>query len=167
MGLPMSRRLFISFALTVLGFAPWTARDARAQERLAPVNLSAAVENAVSAPAVAAPEQFAFPIAPAQTRTSPMMKSLYVSTALMQGLDVHSTLKALDNGAIEANPLMTGVTKNKAAFIAMKAGIAAGTIFAAHKASKKNRAAAIISLVAINSVYAMVINNNYKVASGR
>ena len=30
-----------------------------------------------------------------------MMSSLYVSTALMQGLDVHSTLKALDAGAAE------------------------------------------------------------------
>jgi len=27
--------------------------------------------------------------------------------------------------------------------------------------------AAIVSLVAINSVYAMVVNQNYKVASGR
>ena len=163
----MSRRLSISFALVVLGFAPWTARDARAQERQTPLNLSAAVENAVSAPVVVVPEQFAYPIAPPQKRIDPMMSSLYASTALMQGLDVHSTLKALDAGAVEGNPLMTGVTKNKAAFIAMKAGIAAGTIFAAHKASKKNRAAAIISLVAINSVYAMVVNHNYKVASGR
>ena len=164
----MSRRLSISFALVVLGFAPWTARDARAQERPTPLNLSAAVvENAVAAPAVAVPEQFAYPIAPPQKRIDPMMSSLYASTALMQGLDVHSTLKALDAGAVEGNPLMTGVTKNKAAFIAMKAGLAAGTIFAAHKASKKNRAAAIISLGALNSVYARVVNHNDKVASGR
>ena len=163
----MSRRLFVSFALVVLGVAPWTAREARAQERPTPLNLTAAVENAVAAPAVAVPEQFAYPIAPPQKRIDPMLSSLYVSTALMQGLDVHSTLKALDAGAIEANPLMTGVTKNKAAFVAMKAGIAAGTIFAAHKASKKNRVAAIVSLVAINSVYAMVINHNYKVARGQ
>ena len=117
--------------------------------------------------AVAVPEQFVYPVAPPQKRIDPMMSSLYVSTALMQGLDIHSTMKALNSGAIEANPLMKGVTGNKAAFIAMKAGIAAGTIFAAHKASKKNRVAAIVSLVAINSVYAMVVNQNYKVASGR
>ena len=69
----MSRRLFISFALVVLGFAPWTARDARAQERPTPVNLPAAVENAVAAPSIAAPEQFAYPIAPPQKRIDPMM----------------------------------------------------------------------------------------------
>ncbi|HEX5215697.1 MAG TPA: DUF5658 family protein [Vicinamibacterales bacterium] len=163
----MSGRLFTSSTLVVLCLAPWMARDARAQERPTPLNLSAAVENAVAAPAIAAPDQFAYPIAPPQKRIDPMMSSLYVSTALLQGLDIHSTMKALDNGAIEANPLMKGVTRNKAAFIAMKAGIAAGTIFAAHKASKKNRVAAIVSLVAINSVYAMVVNQNYKVASGR
>lgn len=163
----MSRRLFVTFALVVLGFAPWSARDARAQERPAsPINLTAAVESAVSE-TVAATEQFQYPIAPPQRRISPTMMSLYASTAIMQSLDVHSTLLALDRGAAEANPIMKGIVKNKAAFIAMKAGVAAGTIMAARHTSKKNRLAAVVSLVAINSAYAMIVNHNYKVARER
>lgn len=164
----MSRRLFVTFAMVVLGVAPWSARDARAQERQTPqLNLSAAVESAVSNPVKATSEQFQYPIAPPQKRISPVLSSLYASTALMQALDVHSTLLALDRGASEANPIMKGIVKNKAAFIALKAGIAAGTIFAARETAKKNRVAAIVTLVAMNSAYAMIINHNYKVARER
>ena len=42
-------------------------------------------------------------------RRSALMTSLYTSTALMQGLDVHSTLRAFKNGAREGNPLMAGI----------------------------------------------------------
>ena len=94
-----------------------------------------------------------------------MMTSLYVSTATMQALDVHSTLKAFSTGAVEANPLMTGVTKNPAAFIALKAGVAASTIMAARQMAKHNKVAAVVTLVAVNSVYAMVVSHNYRVAN--
>jgi hypothetical protein len=94
------------------------------------------------------------------------MTSLYASTAVMQALDVHSTLRALDRGAVEANPLMTGAARNKAAFIALKAGVAFSTVMAARNMSKRNKVAAVLTLVAINSAYAMIVNHNYKVARG-
>lgn len=92
------------------------------------------------------------------------MTSLYASTAIMQALDVHSTMRALDHGALEANPLMTGVTGNKAAFVALKAGVAMSTVMMARHMSKRNKVAAIVTLVAINSAYAMVVSHNYRVA---
>jgi hypothetical protein len=160
----MSRRLFVSFAMIALGFAPWSARDARAQEPPAvPINLAAAVETAVAEQFVPS-ERFQYPVVGPQKKGSGLMSSLYVSTAVMQGLDVHSTMMALDRGGAEANPLMKGLTGNKAAFIAFKAGITATTIYAAHQTSKKNRVAAIVTLVAINSAYAMIVSHNYRVA---
>jgi hypothetical protein len=95
---------------------------------------------------------------------STLMTSLYASTAVMQALDVHSTLSAFRAGATEANPLMQGVTKNRAMFMAVKAGVAASTILAARQLSKRNKVAAVVTLVAINSAYAMVVNHNYKIA---
>jgi ABC-type uncharacterized transport system permease subunit len=92
------------------------------------------------------------------------MTSLYASTAVMQALDVHSTMRALDRGAVEANPLMTGVTGNKAAFMALKAGVAVSTVVAARHMSKRNKVAAILTQVAINSAYAVVVRQNYRVA---
>jgi hypothetical protein len=94
------------------------------------------------------------------------LASLYVSTAVLQALDAHSTLAGLDRGAFEANPIMSGITQNKFAFIGVKAAVAVGTIYATREMAKKNKVAAIVTLLAINSVYAYVAHNNYKVARG-
>ena len=101
-----------------------------------------------------------------EKRTSGLMMSLYASTAAVQALDVHSTLSALNRGAVEKNPFMKGLAGNTGAFIAVKAGIAAGTIFATHRASKRNKVAAIVTTLAINSAYLFVVSHNYRVARG-
>jgi hypothetical protein len=98
-----------------------------------------------------------------RTGSSRLMTSLYASTVMMQALDVHSTLSAFRSGATEANPLMEGVTRNQAMFVAVKAGVAASTILAARQLSKRNKAAAVATLVAINSAYALVVSHNYRV----
>jgi hypothetical protein len=61
---------------------------------------------------------------------------------------------------------MSGITQNKFAFIGVKAAVAVGTIYATREMAKKNKVAAIVTLLAINSVYAYVAHNNYKVARG-
>ena len=96
-----------------------------------------------------------------------LLPSLYVSTAAMQALDIHSTLKAFNAGAVEGNPLMAGATRNRAAFIATKAAVTAVTIFAAKKNARKNKVAAVITLVAVNSAYAMIVAHNYNLARQR
>ena len=93
-----------------------------------------------------------------------LLNSLYASTAVMQGLDVHSTVMAFRGGAVEGNPLTAGATRNRAAFIATKAAVTAATIFAAKKIAKKNKLAAVITLVAVNSAYAMIVAHNYRLA---
>jgi Domain of unknown function (DUF5658) len=100
----------------------------------------------------------------ARPRRSAFMTSLYTSTALMQGLDVHSTLLAFQHGARESNPLMAGITSNRAVFVATKAAVAVGTILAARSVSKHNKVMAAVTLVAINSAYALVVSHNYQVA---
>jgi hypothetical protein len=108
------------------------------------------------------------PIPPVdRPRGSALLASLYAATAVMQALDVHSTMKALEAGAVEANPLMSGVTKNRGAFMAAKAAVAAGTVFAVQRIAKRNKVAAIVTAVAINGAYAMVVRHNYKIARGR
>jgi hypothetical protein len=59
------------------------------------------------------------------------------------------------------------MTSHPAAFVAAKSAVAATTIFAAHRLSKNNKAAAIGLLVAINSAYALVVSHNYHVAGAR
>ena len=108
---------------------------------------------------------FQGPVAPVAGRSS-LLSSLLVSTVVLQALDVHSTYRALDRGAVEANPLMAGVTGNKAAFLATKAAVATATVLAARHMGKRNKVAAIATLIAINSAYAFVVDHNYRVARG-
>ena len=91
-----------------------------------------------------------------------LLSSLYVSFGVLQGLDTHSTLAAIDRGAREANPVMAPFTSHPAAFIAMKAGSAAGIIYLTERVRRHNRVAAIALMVAANSAYATVVSNNYR-----
>ena len=168
----MFRRLPIVVAFT-LGLVAFSASSASAQDSAVwPAAISIAPQTSAFA-ATASPILSAERIQRAlpqpiyrRNRPSTVMTSLYATTAVMQALDVHSTLSAFRAGATEANPLMEGVTKNRATFLAVKAGVAASTILAAKQLSKRNKVAAIATLVAINSAYAMVVNHNYKVARG-
>lgn len=102
--------------------------------------------------------------APPMGGRSALLSSLLVSTVVMQALDVHSTYSALGRGAAEANPVMAGLAGNKAAFVATKAAVATATVLAARHVGKRNKVAAIATLVAINSAYAFVVDHNYRVA---
>lgn len=96
-----------------------------------------------------------------------MLPVLYASQIALQALDAHSTYSAMNRGAVEANPLMKGVVKNKGAMMAVKAGVAAGTIYMAERMWKRgNRLGAIATMLVVNGVTAAVVANNYKVASG-
>jgi Domain of unknown function (DUF5658) len=87
---------------------------------------------------------------------------LYASFATLQALDAHSTSRALDHGAVEANPMMKGIAGNRTALLAAKAAGTAGVIFASEKMWKRNRAAAVFFMVAANSAMAWVVQHNYR-----
>lgn len=94
------------------------------------------------------------------------LPALYAAQAALQALDAHSTYAALNRGGVEANPLMKGVVGNKGAMMAVKAGVAASTIWVAERMWKKgNRAGAIATMLVVNGITAAVVANNYKVAS--
>ncbi len=88
---------------------------------------------------------------------------LYASFAALQALDAHSTLRALDAGATEANPLMGGIARKPAALLAVKAGVAATTIYLVEKVRVKSRGAAIALMAVLNSAYATIVAHNYRV----
>jgi hypothetical protein len=87
---------------------------------------------------------------------------LYISFAGLQLADVHSTSRALDRGAFEANPLMNAFAGNKASLIAVKAAGGAVAIYASEQLWKTNRTAAIAFMIATNSAMAWVVQHNYR-----
>jgi hypothetical protein len=94
-----------------------------------------------------------------------LRRSMYVSFAALQIMDGISTRKALNNGASEANPAMSGLARNSAALFAVKAGTAAATTFFAERLSKNHPRAATIMMAVLNTAYAAVVAHNYRVAS--
>lgn len=159
--------------IAAIAFVPGFVAEARAQERVdfTAVDFTSALLNGATAPSVRFVEfeQRPAPVQPFAIRStsSPLLKSMYATTAVMQALDVHSTLRAFKAGAVEGNPLMSGITKNRLAFVATKAAVAASTMVAARQIAKRSKVGAVISLVAINSAYAMVVSHNYKLARRR
>ena len=102
----------------------------------------------------------------ARTKRPMLLPAMYAAQAALQALDAHSTYAAINRGGVEANPLMKGVVRNKGAMMAVKAGVAASTIWLAERMWKRgNRVGAIATMLIANGVTAAVVANNYKVAS--
>ena len=177
----MARRVLttaILFFIVVPGFVNGAyAQDLAADSRLVfvPVSMLAPVVMPAVPPDTrldvdpAVPDQTIAPIVQPYRRVdtgeSALLTSLYVTTAITQALDIHSTMRAMDRGGVETNPLLSGIAGNKAAFIAVKSAVAAGSIFAARRLAKRNKVAAIATLFALNTAYAFVAHHNYKVAA--
>lgn len=165
----MSRTIIAAGLLLAVAAVPAAAQEVPNRSALAALalaNSSLAPATGDTTPAAGDEQQVpAIPRPRPGSRSGPaVMFSLYATTATMQALDVHSTMRAIDRGAVEANPLMGGLVNNRPAFIATKAAVAAGTIFAAREVAKRNKVAAAITLIAINSAYAFVAHHNYKLA---
>ena len=169
----MAHRSLVTAAVVLGVVFAWQARPSAAQEPAAdgevritlPVTLFTPGEAAPPArPAVveAAPVQFR-ETKPSSALSRGLM-GLYASTAALQVLDIRSTYAVINRGGAEGNPLMARLVSHKAAFVAVKVGIAAATVLAARQVAKKSKLAAVVTLVAMNSVYAAVVSHNYKLA---
>jgi hypothetical protein len=92
---------------------------------------------------------------------------LYVAFAGLQAVDVHSTLSAVGNGGRETNPVVGSALSSPARMVALKAGAAAGVVLLTEKMWPHNRAAAVITMIALNSAYVTIAARNYRVAQRR
>ena len=129
---------------------------------IATLTLSALPASAADAPEASTTAAVVVParVERALTRSA-TLPALYASYAALQAYDVYSTRQALAGGARESNPLMQGVVGNPGAFVAVKAGVTAGTILAAERLWKTDKkAAAITVMVASNAVAAIVASKN-------
>jgi hypothetical protein len=86
---------------------------------------------------------------------------LYVSFAVLQVLDIHSTLRAPDFGGSEANPLVRGLLASPAAFVASKAAVTTGLIYVSERLRRRHPRTVVLMMIALNSAYAAVVARNY------
>lgn len=89
--------------------------------------------------------------------------SLYGSFIGLQALDLHSTHVALGAGGHEANPAWHALG-GAGLSIAMKAATTGTIIYLTEKMRKRRRAAAIVTMIALDSAYTVVVAHNYAIA---
>ena len=90
--------------------------------------------------------------------SSAALKALYGSYGALQTLDMVSTIKARQQGAREVNPMMTGSYGQASA---TKILLAAATLAGVKVLEKKNRKAALVTMIALNVATAAIVVNNY------
>ena len=154
------RHVVSAVAVTVV----CSAVPAAAQETTP--RLTAAIQlESVPLPSLFAPVfvEAPMPAPPLARRRPSALMPMYVSFASLQALDAHSTSRALDRGAVEANPLMRGLAGNTAGMLAVKAGATTAVVYSAERIWRKNRTAAVLFMVAANSAMAWVVQHNYRV----
>ena len=101
--------------------------------------------------------------APPPAHRPPALMPLYVSFATLQGLDIHSTLRAPEFGGRETNPVVGSMLGSPAALVAAKAGMTASIFFVSERLWKRNRAAAVLTMIALNSTYGAIVAHNYAI----
>ena len=90
------------------------------------------------------------------------MLPLYSGFAALQVLDVQSTTRAIAHGATEQNAMLGGMSNHAAALTLLKSVTVASTVYAMEHVRKKNRLAAVVTMVALDSVYAAIVVHNYR-----
>ena len=120
----------------------------------------------VAAPAVEAGTSQALSMTPGGPARRPnALPILYASFGALQALDAATTLRAVGRGATEANPVLTGIASNRGAMVAVKAASFASTVYLTERLWKKNRMAAVVTMVCVNSAYAVIVAHNYRAGS--
>lgn len=86
---------------------------------------------------------------------------LYAVNATLHGLDIHSTMRSLEAGNREANPLMSGMSTKT--MIGVKVAASATSIWASEKLWKRNRWTAVGVMVATNALLSAAVAQNYRI----
>jgi len=80
--------------------------------------------------------------------------------------DARSTALAINRGAREMNPLIRFIDADPVAMTAFKIGATATTIVLAEKLWRsQKRTAAMMTMIGLNSAYAIIVAHNYRTAN--
>jgi hypothetical protein len=90
--------------------------------------------------------------------------TLYTSFGVLQALDAHSTSRALASGATESNALLAGFADRPVLLTGAKMGVTAGTIVMMERLRKRHPKAALITMMVLNSAYAVIVVRNSRIA---
>lgn len=154
-------RLFTILVCLVAVNHPASGQTASALISLPPIVLDPPLTSGF----VVAPEApLVAPVDTVAARPSTTLTALHVSFGALQIMDVLSTVRGINAGLKESHPLMRGLAGHPAAMVAIKVGAGATTILLTRRVARKNRVAALITMAAVNSAYAVVVAQNLRAA---
>lgn len=118
--------------------------------------------NRLDIPALSSPEHLTMsppalvpPVRPAS------LAPLYGTFALLQAMDAITTVKALNQpGVRETNPIVRPFARNVPAMVVLKSASTVVTVAAVEKLWRRNRTAAVATMVGINIAYGVVVSHN-------
>lgn len=144
----------------VMGLMVILSSSVAADEETATMLMPAAITTAASA-SQRVDFESAMSVAERPLRRPIVLPGLYAGFITLQALDTSYTLRSLPLLAREVNPLMRGVTKYPAAFVALKASLTIGAIMNAERLWRDDhRVAAIVLMAASNGLMAVVVSRN-------
>ncbi|HMF99167.1 MAG TPA: hypothetical protein VKE96_32935 [Vicinamibacterales bacterium] len=91
---------------------------------------------------------------------------LYVSFGVLQGLDIHSTMKARAAGGREANPVLTVGGDSTLSLVLLKSASTAGVVFGTERLARSHPKGAVWLMVCLNAALAVAVAHNYSVSRG-
>lgn len=145
---------------TVMGLLVILSSSIAAEEERAKTLMPATITAAASA-SQRVDFESAMSVAERAPRRPIVLPGLYAGFITLQALDTSYTLRSLPLLAREVNPLMKGVTRYPAAFVALKAGLTIGGIMNAERLWKDDhRVAAVVLMAASNGLMAVVVSRN-------
>jgi len=147
-------RVFLITVVVWLCARAAAAQDPASSVPDAPAPVAAA---ATAGDVVAAPPVIALP----ERKRPAALVPLYVSYSALQVVDIATTRTAVNRGTgREGNPVMGPAVGNPIAFVALKAGTTAGTIWLTERLWKRHRVAAVATMIGMNAALAVVVNHN-------
>ena len=101
---------------------------------------------------------------PQEKRPSRSLTGLGVSFGVLEALDVYATVRGVNNGYAEANPLLRGSASHPFALATLKSLSAASTILLTRRLARRHRPAALVMMTAVNAAYATIVAHNMRLA---
>lgn len=151
----MKNTVFAAIASAVLFAAPSFAGDTTAAGT---ETTAVAAEAAAPAPAVTAIPTWKPASRPA------ILPALYAGSAALQAYDAYSTSVGLRHGAVEANPMMSGIVGTTATLLAVKAAVTTTTFLVSERLWKQHRRGHAVAVMVIsNGLMAAVAARNHAV----
>lgn len=88
---------------------------------------------------------------------------LYISFGTLQGLDIHSTMKARAAGGREVNPVLTIAGDSTLSLVLTKSAATAGVVFGTERLARSHPKSAVLLMVCLNAAMAVAVAHNYSV----